>query len=278
MLIDILRREGHDVGRCASPDEWQAGIDRAPDLVAVVGGDGTVGQIARLMPTPAIPIAILPMGTANNIASTLGLTDVPIDTLIRSWPQAPRRAFDIGVTRGPWGEFRFLESVGAGLIGEGIATIDDGWASHVNTIDDQEQRIAAAFAVFRSTLLDLSPVRFELRLDGADLGGEYLLVEAMNFGAAGPNLQLSRYANHSDGLLDLVLVDRDARHLLHRELETYRSDPDRAPALSVHRGRRLELRCEECTIHMDDELWSAAGLVSVEAWIEPGALTFLVLP
>lgn len=277
-LIGLLESEGYEVDHRDKKSGWRKGLANRPDIVAIMGGDGTVGKVARLMADEPIPIALLPMGTANNIASSLGLTDVPVRELIAGWRAARRQAFDMGVARGPWGEFRFLESVGAGLIGEGIATIDEGWASHVNEIDDQEERIAAAFEVFRRTLLDLSPVRFELRLDEADLTGHYLLVEAMNFGAAGPNLQLSRHANHADGLLDLVLVDRDIRHLLHRELETYRSDPDRAPALSVHRGRRLHLRCESCTVHMDDELWGTDGTVSLEAWIEPGALTFLTRP
>ena len=273
-----MRRMGYVVDHRPSKADWSQGLALAPDVVAVVGGDGTIGEIARLMPTRAIPIAILPAGTANNIATSLGLTGIPILDLVTRWPRASHQTFDVGVARGPWGEFRFLESVGGGLLSDSIATIDEGWASHVNEIDDQEGRIGAAFEVFRHTLLRMSASQFEVRVDGADLSGRYLMVEVMNFGAAGPNLLLSQGADCSDGLLDVVIVPPDRRELLHQQLEQFRSDPARAPILPVHRGHRVQLRCDGCTLHLDDQLWKTAGSLAVELTVEPGALTFLTLP
>jgi diacylglycerol kinase family enzyme len=58
-----------------------------------------------------IPIAILPLGTANNIAKTLGIRG-SAEQLIAAIPTAVRRAFDLGVIGGPGLDARFLEGVG----------------------------------------------------------------------------------------------------------------------------------------------------------------------
>jgi diacylglycerol kinase (ATP) len=277
-LIGHIVGAGHEIEYGKTQPDWLHGLDKGPDMIAVVGGDGTVAQIARDLQRP-IPIGLLPMGTANNIANSLGIADIAFPELVAGWGRASWQPFDVGVAKGPWGTFRFLESVGAGLLSETMAAIEHGQASHVNEIEHTEERIAAAFVVFRDTLLQMPSSHFGLTLDGEDLTGEYLLVEALNFGAAGPNLQLARHANYSDGLLDLVLVEEHRRRLLCDELELFRSDPVQAPTLRVHRGHRLEVRCKQCLVHLDDQLWTeATGEVTMEVSIDPGALTFLVPP
>ena len=219
------------------------------------------------------------MGPPRKIGSpALGVTTLRIGLRwLAGWARASRQPFDVGVARGLWGEFRFLESVGAGLLSETIATIDEGWASHLNATSDQERRLARAFDVFRHTLVDMASAHYEIQLDGSDLSGEYLLVEAMNFGLAGPNLHLSPHADYHDGLLDLVLVEPRDRTLLHEQLERFRLNPASAPTLRVHRGCRLQLRCERCRWHFDDELQDPVSeMVRVEVSVDPGALTFLI--
>ena len=49
----------------------------AADLVAVVGGDGTVAEVANGLAYSNIPMLIVPAGTENIIANELGLSNVP---------------------------------------------------------------------------------------------------------------------------------------------------------------------------------------------------------
>ena len=95
----------------------------AIDALVVAGGDGTVSQAAGALVGGHVPMAILPLGTANNIAVSLGL-DRPLPELIAGWPAARRRALDVGMARGDWGERLFLEAVGTGLIPWGMAAVD----------------------------------------------------------------------------------------------------------------------------------------------------------
>lgn len=274
-LIRQIARAGHQVDHCADLSMCEALLAAGPDLIAVMGGDGTVRHLVHRVAVPGVPIAILPGGTANNIATRLGLFGVPHEDLIASWPDGITHQFDVGVAQGPWGTFRFLESVGAGLLSDAISTIDEGWASHVNAIEDRDRRLAAAIDVFRTTLERMTPSAFDVTVDGETLSGQYLVVEAMNFGAAGPNLLLSPSADYRDGLLDVVLVSEDDRHRLLEQMSA--SSPRACPPLVVHQGRRVQVRCRGCSWHLDDELWAAPDTVTVDIGIEAAALTFLTV-
>ena len=43
------------------------------DAVIVAGGDGTVGKVAKRLAGTDVPLVVLPTGTANNIARSLGI-------------------------------------------------------------------------------------------------------------------------------------------------------------------------------------------------------------
>ena len=279
-LVRQIERSGHQVEVHTSNKAWRSALHHDPDLVVAMGGDGTVGKVARGLAGRNIPIALLPMGTANNVATALGLQDRELPDLIGGWNDAARRPFDVGVARGPWGEYRFLESVGLGLLSEAIHVIDEGHASYVNEIGDTETRISAALDVFRHTVQQIPPASVDLWLDGEALSGEYILVEALNFGAAGPNLNFAPHGNPSDGLLDLVLAQEVDRALLRDRLNQLRSEPAAASGLRTHRGRRIEMRCEGLLLHLDDLLCRGDDrtVTTIEITVDAGALTFLIPP
>ena len=66
------------VERFNSPEEVSADIVRRAadfDLVIVCGGDGTLNSAARGVLETGLPMGILPMGTANDLARTLEISD-----------------------------------------------------------------------------------------------------------------------------------------------------------------------------------------------------------
>ena len=62
-------------------------------------------------------MAILPMGTANNIAKSLGGLGV-VDELIAGWRGAERQRLRVGSVTSRRGTMRFVESAGVGLFTE----------------------------------------------------------------------------------------------------------------------------------------------------------------
>lgn len=280
-LVRLIRSAGHEAAYFSSNDApWKEAVDGCPELVAVAGGDGTVEEVATALAGRHLPIAVLPLGTANNISRALGQANIPFEDLVAGWADACRQPFDIGLARGPWGTFRFLESVGAGLLADSMAEIREGRADYIRQAKGADDRMAAALGLFHRLLGRMAAMRFNLSLDGRDHSGEYLLLEVLNFGAAGPNLRLAPHAEPSDGLLDVVLVDEHHRRELTDHLSLSRIDPVRTPALPVYRGQHVTFSCESCNLHLDDEVWTGqrAGEdpIVIDMVVEPQALTFLV--
>ena len=98
----MIRNAGHKVKYQSSKEKkWKKALKKPCDIVAVAGGDGTVGKVARELIEERIPIAILPLGTANNIAKSLGIADISLQDLVASWSTARSINFDTGVAKGP---------------------------------------------------------------------------------------------------------------------------------------------------------------------------------
>jgi diacylglycerol kinase family enzyme len=69
------------------------------DRVIVGGGDGTLGSATRPAVDAGLPLAILPLGTANNVARTLGIPD-DLDTACDIAAGNERRRIDVGEVNG----------------------------------------------------------------------------------------------------------------------------------------------------------------------------------
>src|SRR5690606_8796775 len=85
-------------------DSWKQQLDQA-DFAVIAGGDGTVRRVVkelvqRTVLEKKLPIALLPMGTANNLSKTLGL-DNELDRKghIKNWKKNKLKRFDIGVIK-----------------------------------------------------------------------------------------------------------------------------------------------------------------------------------
>src|ERR1700757_5272314 len=82
-LAGLVRAAGHVVVQQLSHnDSWDEALKNPADIVAVAGGHGAVGKVAKQLLGKTAPSAVLPLGTANNIATTLGLVNQPLERLI----------------------------------------------------------------------------------------------------------------------------------------------------------------------------------------------------
>ena len=75
----ILRESGHDTWLVPTQGPGTAGaiarrsIAEGADLILAAGGDGTINEIAEGLAFSSVPLGILPAGTANVLASEMGL-------------------------------------------------------------------------------------------------------------------------------------------------------------------------------------------------------------
>jgi diacylglycerol kinase (ATP) len=268
---DLIEAAGHEVVRVFDREAAIAElIDERTELVAAAGGDGTVSAAARLLSGRPVPLAILPLGTANNIARTLQ-GDASAEELVAGWNTATRCRVDVGVVRGAWGERRFLEAVGVGLVPTCIVSTEAEPLSG----DDVATNLASALERYGEILSAFKPRRWTLRLDGEEMTGHFILAEVLNTQSVGPNIALSDDADPSDGYFDVVTAGEEHRDELAAYLRDRLEGRVGRLALPSRRARHIELQGQGDT-HVDDELVTSAipGVLSIH--IEPGAVEVLI--
>jgi diacylglycerol kinase (ATP) len=259
-LLRLIRGAGHAVTYQSSRAEnWHTALAEPGDIVAVAGGDGMVGEVAKHLIDRHVPIAVLPMGTANNIAKTLGLKDRPLERLVAGWSAAARVSFDVGVASGPWDSKCFIEGLGMGLFTETMYRLDATDNADLAHLEDTREKVESVLEILKERLSSFSPNHLKMTLDGRDISGAYIMLEVMNISYIGPNLCLAPHANPSDGLLDIVFVSEDERDNLNRCLSHCLEGRLVQPTLTIRKGQHLQIEWDGSTTHIDDEVWPDKG-------------------
>ena len=281
-IVRLIRKAGHKAKYFSSKDKkWKKALKKPCDIVAVAGGDGTVGRVGRRLIDSRTPIAVLPMGTANNIANTIGVTGRTFQDLIEGWNAARCVNFDVGVAKGPWGSRYFIEGFGVGLFAETMFKIENGQHPHVSRSEDPEEEISAALEILKKQLSSYPSKDLTVRLDGQDLSGDYYMLEAMNIRYIGPNLDLVPRAQTNDGLLDVVFVPKGEQAKLSQCISDRLKHKRSRVKLTVHQGRHLQVEWKSSPVHIDDKPWPEDGNAhpvfsnAIDIKTDPGALVFL---
>jgi diacylglycerol kinase family enzyme len=247
----------------------------------VAGGDGTVGKVAKQLVGSRTPVAVLPTGTANNIAKTLGLTGRDLPDLISGWKSGRCVNFDTGLASGPWGSDCFVEGFGLGLFAEAMLQLDGKDNGDLADSGRPAHVIDSVLSILKKKVQHVEPREISVRLDGKDLSGDYIMLETLNTRYIGPNLNLVPQADPGDGFFDVVLVTRRERPKLNGYLSDLLKRKKARPDLKFRRGKHLQIEWESSPVHIDDTPWPsekdepAVKLNAIDVKVEPGALVFL---
>ena len=233
--------------------EEESDLDRVLEdiegLVVTAGGDGTVRAVAtRLVASgqngKKVALAIVPMGTANNIGNTLGIEASPQE-IIRDLQSAHKYTLDIGFVRAPWGDSYFIEAFGCGLFADLLTDYNP----------EEGKSVMRALDTVGDVLADYDPQQWQLSLDGQDLSGSYIAVEVLNMKATGPRLKLAPDADPTDGLFDVACVlEPDDVTFWDYLTNLVTDDFNELDNVSILRGKKLELRWDGFPVHLDAEL------------------------
>lgn len=187
------------------------------DVAVAAGGDGTLNEvlngILEATPDPTIALAVLPMGTANDFAKSVGLADAtPLDSL-KLAANGPIRPIDVGRLNGR----HFLNVVSGGFGAEVTA----------NTPKELKQVLGGAAYSLMGLLTALKFRPYEALITiGEERVKETLLMLAVGNGRqSGGGYQVTPRAWLDDGLLDLVCV-RDADLTKFRAVYQEMANPD----------------------------------------------------
>lgn len=269
-LVETLRRFAHDVVSVShSLEELGYALKRdQTELVVVAGGDGTVSRTACALAGSPIPLAILPMGTANNTARALGIHGSN-ERIVQSWENADRVPFDLANATTNGHTTRFAEAAGWGVFPQVIREAKQAQAS------DGERSLDAERELFLSVAQRMQPRRYEVTVNGVDCSGDYLLVEISNLSMVGPQLNLTPESSTNDGLLEVTLWGNAERAALCELLE---SGSFRAHVPSSRHGDRITVRASDATRHVDGHLLELGEAVqqSVHFSVQRAAVHYLV--
>ncbi len=272
-LVRAIERHAHDVVIVGPPAHGvEHLVTRNIDVVVAAGGDGTIAATALALRGSATPLGILPMGTANNIAVSLGIPRT-LDDAVAIWNVESARPLDTGVATGAWGERLFVESVGGGLVTHGIAVMDRQAATSPTTAE-QLQR---ALRHHGDVLEVLAPAAWRFTVDGEPIEGEDLLLEVLNTSAVGPNLALSPAANPYDGVFTVVAAAASEREELAEYLRILAGGGSPMLTLSTWQASEVVIETGD-RLHVDDEIVGDPGRSPTRIRIEPGAVQVLAPP
>lgn len=251
-LIESVCREGYKYKyQSVKDDQWASYTVNDADLLVVAGGDGTVRRVLQYLDGHksllALPVALIPLGTANNVATSLNIHDD--GNLPSGWDTAPCVGFDINrIITG--GEDIMMESFGAGLFANHIRKMTE----IPNGEDSTDKRIMEDLRRLLENLKDEKPCYYDVELDGKDHSGEYFMVEVMNTPMLGPNLRLANEADPGDGLLDVVLLSEYDRDFLSAYLSERIEKRQPQFHFDFYRASHILISTEKGVYHLDDRL------------------------
>jgi diacylglycerol kinase family enzyme len=271
-LRDALEQAGHTVVHVVQSHSSVGMIPDEVDLVVAAGGDGTVRKAAIAVAGLNLPMAILPLGTANNVARSLGI-EGSIPDLIARWDTRRTVRLDLGLARASWGQSPFLEGLGGGLIPAGIASIENDPGDEGGRADED---LSEAARRYEDVLAKLKPHPCIVILDGVRTEEDLLLIEVLNTRAIGPNLVLSEETDPSDGLLSIVAAGEEHRERLASYLQGYSTDVRRKLDLPTRHASHVEIHGWPC-MHVDDKIHRSPPDEPIAAQVDVGAVRLLAV-
>jgi diacylglycerol kinase (ATP) len=251
-LERLLAGGGHDVVsyRSLKDDDWQEVLEEAVDVIVVAGGDGSVRKVFTAIGSSPTTAAVLPLGSANNIARSLGLDVEHAESNLERLDTA-RRAFDIWEVTSRWGVSRCVEAVGGGLFAQVLDRADDAAEEPSGS-----RNVDFGIHLLAKTLPEVRPRRWTVEIDGARMDEELLGVEAMNIRELGANLPFAPAADCGDGQIDVVIIrPEDRPQLIAYVAERLAGNEGESLTFDVRRGSDVVLEPpHDVPLHIDDVL------------------------
>jgi diacylglycerol kinase family enzyme len=209
-----------------------------------------VKQLLKKQSNFDFPIAIVPAGTANNIAKSLGVNS-DLESQVKTWKSGRTTSFDIGLVESGSDSNFFLESFGCGLFSRLMKEMKNVPTELTSSPD---KKIKKGLEVMLGILSDYVPAEYIITVDGKSFNGSYLMVEALNIKSLGPNLLLAPEADFQDGCLDLVVVEASQKQALVHYIKKRLNNEHCAFDATVIRGSDIIIQSKTDDQHLDDKI------------------------
>jgi len=275
-LISLIEANGYKCRYLSTTNKGWKKFNSNTDLIIAAGGDGTVRRVVKEILKKdlekSIPIALLPLGTANNIKKALKISGTT-EEIIASWKKAKPKKYDVGIIKGIQKTDFFLEAFGLGLFPYLLENLEK--VENKSSKTPQEEKQEALHALHRY-IYEYTPLRCKIKIDNIDYSGEYLMVVIMNTNSLGPNLFLAPAAKVGDGHLNVVLItEENKEHLAKYVLKKIKNENATFPIHSI-KAKKVSLAWKGMHAHADDEQINSSHSKKIKIKIKKRLLKFLV--
>ncbi len=270
VLRETLAAEGIDEPLWAevtksrfAPECVREALDEGADLVFVWGGDGTVQRCINVLAGSSATLAILPAGTANLLATNLGIP-IDLEAAVRVGLSGARRPLDVGVVNGE----RFAVMAGTGVDALMIKGADSG-------LKDAIGKVAYVWTGAKNARRE--PFEAKIRVDGHRwFKGEATCVLVGNVGNVLGGISAFEDARPDDGRLNVGVVTADGLWQWARTLSrTVLGDPTNSPFVERTTAASIEVRLGRKVLYeLDGGDRKKTKKLDIE--VEPGAISVCV--
>jgi YegS/Rv2252/BmrU family lipid kinase len=164
--------------------------------VIICGGDGTVNQVTYYLQGSKVNAGIIPMGSGNGLAFAAGI------------PKNPKKALDI-ILNGK------AIAIDAFMINDQFSCMLCGLGFDAQVAHDFAKQSSRGLATYiKQTVKNFftaSTYPFIIRMNSATISTEAFFISIANSNQFGNNFTIAPKASLSDGLLDIVIVNRTGK-------------------------------------------------------------------
>lgn len=213
------RGDAEAMARAADPTAF--------DLVAAAGGDGTVNEIINGLAASKLPLALIPLGTANVLAHEVAIPRDPAG-IAHAVAFGAARAVHVGVANGR----RFAMMLGVGIDARIVAGIDPALKRYGG-------RLAYVVSGIRAVLAQ-PPLLYRVDIDGKGFMAAAAIVANGRF--YGGRFVVAPGARLDTPSFQVVLMKRPGRRdVLRYGAALARGRLDRLPDVRIVEGRTLRI-------------------------------------
>jgi diacylglycerol kinase (ATP) len=246
-----------------APQKVRRACKDGADLIFVWGGDGMVQRCVDTLAGTDATLAILPAGTANLLATNLGIPK-DLDAAVDVGLHGARRRLDTGTVN----DEHFAVMAGAGF---DALMIRDA----PRKMKDRVGKLAYLWTGARN--LGASRVKMRIKVDGAKwFDGKASCVLVGNVGKILGGVTAFEDAEPDDGILELGVVTASGVWQWTRALaRTAAGNAERSPFVSTTRGAKFDIRMRDpWPYELDGGARKPAKRLRVNA--EPASITVAV--
>lgn len=168
------------------------------DALVCVGGDGLIHDLLPILIRYHLTLLVIPAGTGNDLARTLGLYGLSYQFLLDSLETATPSTIDIALVRHGEVQTPFVQILSA------------GFDSVVNERANNFKRVRGSIKYAIAVLLEVwrfKSINFDLLVDERKISGKAMLVCVANGISYGAGMKICPSAKNNDGILEVMIVD-----------------------------------------------------------------------